>query len=126
MVVVPCQTTICVQTVIALLQLDLPPGAGTRVVREWTTPAEKRNAAIGGILQVPHLEWAFFCDSDMVPPRDTVTRLLATGCEVVGGLYAGRVFGEAGTWVYGVECGYVDRDNSPLPPWAVEQLTPVD
>jgi len=32
----------------------------------------------------------FFVDSDMVPPPDTLTRLLATGKDVVGALYAGR------------------------------------
>lgn len=125
-VVVPVQTTVCVPTMLALTQLDLPPGTGMTLVSEWCTPAEKRNYAIGGVLTASHLEWAFFCDSDMVPPRDTVMRLLATGCDVVGGLYAGRISGEAGSWVYGVECGYLDRPTSPISPWAVEQLTPVD
>ncbi len=125
-VVVPCQSTIAVPSMLALLQLELPPGSGTRVVTEWTAPAEKRNHAIRNLLSGPaHLEWVFFCDSDMVPPRDTVTRLLATGCDVVGGLYVGRVFGP-GEIVYGMECGYMDRDNSPIIPEVVDALAAVD
>jgi hypothetical protein len=127
MVVIPCQNTIAVQTVTALMQLQLPPGSSLRPIQEWTSPAEKRNHAISILLATPHLGWAFFCDSDMLPPPDTVRRLLATGCDVVGGLYTGRVFDpQGGGIVYGFECGYVDRDNRPVMPEVVDQLAPVD
>jgi hypothetical protein len=125
-VVVPCQSTIAVPTITALLQLQLPAGSGTRLVTERTTPAAKRNFAIANLLASAALQWAFFCDSDMVPPPDTVARLLATGCDVVGGLYAGRTFTPTGLLVYAMEAGSADRWTQPIIPELLDTLTAVD
>ena len=90
-----------VQTIVAILQLQRPEGSGVQLVTERCTPAAKRNLAITRFLNEPQYQWIFFLDSDMVPAPDTLKQLLATGCDVVGGLYAGRVFGERGWFAHG-------------------------
>lgn len=90
----------------AILHLELPPGSLRRFECGRTFPDGKRNEAIRRFLASPQLQWVFFCDSDHKPEPDTVLRLLATGCDVVGGLYAGRVRGmQTSVLTYGPECG---------------------
>jgi GT2 family glycosyltransferase len=55
-------------------------------------------------------EWMFFLDDDVIPPPDTINRLLAYNADIVGGLYYRRqmppapvmmrdVEGEGGQWI---------------------------
>jgi GT2 family glycosyltransferase len=103
------------RAVTAHMALGLPPGSGRTFVSELTTPAAKRNHLIDYVLRRQDLEWLYFSDDDMVPPRDTVMRLLADDLDLVGALYAGvvrdGVDGEpvpAGTTMYAPECGSAD------------------
>lgn len=106
LVAVPAGAWIYTDAVTAILQMRLPPGSTRRFERGATFPDAKRNALIEAFLGRPDLQWVFFCDSDHLPAPDTVLRLLETGCDVVGGLYAGRVRGEpTHGLVYAPECG---------------------
>jgi GT2 family glycosyltransferase len=88
------------------MQLQLPSGSTRQFECAATFPDAKRNESIRWFLARPQLQWIFFCDSDHKPAPDTVLRLLATGCDVVGGLYAGRVRGEqTPVTTYAPECG---------------------
>src|SRR5205823_3095097 len=86
-----------------------PPGSALALVTSDTTPAAKRNTALRQLLRVPALQWCFLLDSDMVPPPDTLLRLLATEKGVVGALCAGRVRTVVprpdGVHPYSCECG---------------------
>lgn len=48
-----------------------------------------RNEACKALLQGSY-EWLFFLDSDVIPPRDAVPRLLARNLPIVSGLYCRR------------------------------------
>jgi hypothetical protein len=110
---VPCEKFVPSLALKAYLQLQLPIGSQRAFVTELTTPAAKRNACIHTVLSDPQAPaWIYFGDSDMVPEPDTVLRLLETGHDVVGALYAGRMRGHPplanGDIQYGLECGYAD------------------
>jgi hypothetical protein len=129
-VVVPCGATIHTATMLAVLGLDLPTGSTRRFITDATTPATKRNLAVGELLANPRLSWAFFVDSDMTPPADTVLRLLQTDLDVVGAMCAGRVRGEApkasGGFRYAFEFGSDDGCNIALPPEAYRSVISCD
>jgi len=89
-VAIPCQDLIHTETVKALIALQASIGS-VALITQASTIAAKRNLAVEGLLKhnlaATHL---FFLDSDIVPPPDTITRLLTADKAIVGGLYAQR------------------------------------
>lgn len=101
LVCVPAVPWMYTAACIAMIGLDLPPGSRWRFETGATAIAGKRNALVDTLLAHPDFTHAFFLDSDMTPPADTLTRLLAHGKEIVGALYFVRVppFEAAAAWL---------------------------
>lgn len=53
---------------------------------------QKRNDSVGEFLSDGRMDWLLFLDSDMLPPRDYIARLLEYGedKDIIGGLYFER------------------------------------
>lgn len=77
-------------TALMALSQNAPPGSWWRLALGFTTLAAKRNGLVEECLEQPHSEWLLFVDSDMLPPPDTVPRLLSHDVDIVGGLYVSR------------------------------------
>jgi hypothetical protein len=91
MVGVPALDMMPTATVVALGKLRLPPGSEIRYEAGLGSIAHKRNQLAEAMLADPRFGALFFCDHDMVPPADTVERLLAHHVGIVGALYFGRI-----------------------------------
>ncbi len=115
-IAVPCGASVHTRTAEAVYGLQAPARSARMFVTAFSTPQTKRNAAVVQMLRFTAVGWVIFVDSDMIPPPDTLTRLLATGKDVVGALYAGRHRGldtnSTATPPYVPECGPdpYDRD----------------
>lgn len=79
------------RTVAAVLEME-KPAESDLMVFQGALVDRARNRLIEQMLKHPieptHL---FFLDADIVPPADTLTRLLATGKPIVSGLYRKRL-----------------------------------
>ena len=49
-----------------------------------------RNACVAGMLSKPYCTHLFFLDSDVVPPKDAILRLMAHKLPIVSGMYCRR------------------------------------
>jgi hypothetical protein len=117
---VPCDSWAYVEALLSINNLTLPSGSCLQYERGGTFPDAKRNRLIQLLLQQPELQWIFFCDSDHVVPRDLVTKLLDTGCDVVGGLYPSR------HGSFALECGPIPEDSPVLTQLGLAALPPVE
>src|SRR5712692_3315599 len=100
LVAIPAIPWMYTQAVLALLQLELPPGSRWRFETGASTIAGKRNALVDTLLASTDFEHIFFLDSDTTPPPDTVQRLLAHRKAIIGALYCVRVppYESAAAW----------------------------
>src|SRR6266550_7741130 len=89
-IAVPCGASVHTRTAEAVYGLQAPARSARMFVTAFSTPQTKRNAAVVQMLRFTAVGWVIFVDSDMIPSPDTLTRLLATGKDVVGALCAGR------------------------------------
>jgi hypothetical protein len=71
---------------------ELPPGSGLSMATTGASSsiAFNRNVLTEQFLADPSFKYILFLDSDMVPERDTVTRLLNRNVDVVSALYFQR------------------------------------
>jgi hypothetical protein len=74
-------------SVLALTRLQLPAGSVIQFNLTGCTLARKRNGLARTMLRERRFQWLLMLDSDMMPPADTIARLLAHGQPIVGALY---------------------------------------
>lgn len=91
-IAIPCTGQMWTKAAQSLVFLShhLPANSTMSFLDSLSTIAGKRNAAVAYFLEANHLKWLCFIDSDMVVPPDTITKLLRTRGDVVGGVFCQR------------------------------------
>jgi hypothetical protein len=91
LIAVPAREWLWTESAIAIYNLERPRGSLVMWQPGGATLDLKRNTLVQEFLARPELQWCFFCDTDMTPPPDTISRLLATDLDIVGAACCGRV-----------------------------------
>ena len=88
---IPCVDWMWTKAALAQRHLLLPPGSRVEFPEGATTLVHKRNFLAESFLEDERLSHILMLDSDMIPPRNTVRRLLAHNLPIVGALYFQRI-----------------------------------
>lgn len=75
----------------AFRKLQLPPGSRHPFIGGHAGIAKKRQAVVRRFLEDERFQWLCFLDSDQVPPRKTILRLLDHEVPIVSALIFARV-----------------------------------
>jgi hypothetical protein len=126
-VIIRTDARVSVDWALRMNKVRLPPGS------QVFTPAgapfhTARNSAAAVCIQ-QGFGWVFYLDSDILPPIEVVDTFLASGRDLVGGLYFKRQTGQVAT-AGNLVLNPSDKANpfviSGLPPFQYGEIIPVD
>ena len=112
----------------ALMFRRLPMPVGTNFLASMGSPIDITRDIMANRAIEDGYEWAFFLDSDVLPPADVFPKLLSHGQPIVGGLYKARKFEGLSYWAAwrrGTDPEHQDQ-FSPLQSWGDAKTVEVD